>query len=84
MGANLLYDEQPFEHFFPTPEKFGYDGLAKIFNHILPKVQGIDFNGLKPPVEDWENYGVLHKFNQEHFNEPGAQMQPEGYLFFPY
>ena len=53
MGADLLYDEQPFEHFFPTPEKFGYDGLAKIFNHILPKVEGIYFEGLKPPVEDW-------------------------------
>lgn len=60
MGADLLFDEEPFEHFFPTPERYNYDSVAKIFNHIFSKVKGIDFHGLKPPVEDWENYGILH------------------------
>lgn len=84
MGADLLYDEQPFEHYFPTPERYGYDGVGKIFNHLFPRVKGWGFDVLHPPADNWENYGLLHKFNQDNFNEPGSQMMKHGYLYFPY
>jgi hypothetical protein len=38
MGANMIYEEKPFEHMFPTPEKYGYDSVAKVLTHLLSNV----------------------------------------------